>query len=808
MFADLAQYSRLTAANELQTLDFVSQCFDLFQAHCDQFGAEFVKNTGDGVLILFDGVSNAIEYAVFMQNRLNSFMDGKPLKGRFRMGLHVGEVHHRGGDAFGHAINVAARVQNLAEPGGVCVTQDVYSAVRNAGRWGFRFAGRPALKNMPEPLALYHVVPTNGGEPPEEKEQRIIMVIDGLGVFRGDGEAIALRSAKAQALIGYLALSSNLQDVQDRIAALIWSDRDQQRARRAMANCLQVAEKSIDENGSPLFRRGNFVGLSPSRITVDVVRMLRDLAEGKIDDLLLRRSDWADAILYGLEDTSDLFSAWLSVTRHNWREHVLEALEAMLDRFVIAEPAMRRAASALLVLEPSHERAARCLIRHHAETQNLPAAMRVYENLRDFLRDRYRMAPGPETTALVEALKSPDRGHAQRQQGRRHDGPAPTLGVGKFATRSRKISLVVSGFRSELIANLSKFREFTVVELTEAASEPPPDVDYILKADCADDQDDVQMIVSVTEPASNRIVWSDTFRLSLANWLALQQQLVGKIASTLEVYLSHDRLARQVRKMPHDMSTYDAWLRGEDLLTRWSQEAEDEAERLFERAIAADPDFAPAHASLASVYNTRQFIRPGIENDAGTTARSAELAQRAVALDPLDARNHLVMGWSTAMAGRFEQSEVHYELAAELNPNSPKMLVSAALGLAFMGRGETAIRLLERAMSLTSLFLDYQWSHIAVIRYFAGDLEGAIAAADRSQNGIVDIAGWKAAALYKLRRTRDAREALAALHGSVAAAWAGPAAATQQEVLDWFLSVFPIRRQRDRADLARLKMLR
>jgi tetratricopeptide (TPR) repeat protein len=211
---------------------------------------------------------------------------------------------------------------------------------------------------------------------------------------------------------------------------------------------------------------------------------------------------------------------------------------------------------------------------------------------------------------------------------------------------------------------------------------------------------------------------------------------------------------------------------------------------------------------LASVYNSRQFIRPGSARDPKTEQRALALARRAVELDPLDARNHLVMGWSTAMAGRFERSEVHYELAAELNPNSPKMLVSAALGLAFMGRGEVAMRLLERAMSLTSLFLDYQWSHIAVIRYFAGDLEGAIAAADRSQNGIVDIAGWKAAALYKLRRTEDAREALAAMHGSVAAAWAGPVTATRQVVLDWFLSVFPIRRQRDRADLARLKMLK
>ena len=211
-----------------------------------------------------------------------------------------------------------------------------------------------------------------------------------------------------------------------------------------------------------------------------------------------------------------------------------------------------------------------------------------------------------------------------------------------------------------------------------------------------------------------------------------------------------------------------------------------------------------AYASLASIHNARQFIRPGIAADPSITERAAELAQRAVALDPLDARNHLVVAWSTAMTRHFEQSEVHYELAAELNPNSPKTLVSAALGMAFMGRVDSASRLLERAMDLTSMFLDYQWSHIAVIRYFAGDFEGTIAAADRSKNAIVDTAGWKTAALCRLGRTDEARAALMQLQESIAAAWAGPAAPTLKDILGWFVEAFPIKRDEDRRDLARL----
>ncbi|TIX46281.1 MAG: hypothetical protein E5V36_02130 [Mesorhizobium sp.] len=804
LFADLAQYSQLTAADELGTLDLVSQCFQLFQTHCEEFGAEFIKTTGDGVLILFDGVSNAIDYAMFMQGSLADLLDRRAFYSRFRIGLHIGEVHRRDGDVFGHAINVAARVQAMAEPGGVCVTQDVYWAARNTGQWRFRFAGRPALKNMPEPLTLYNVVASNLADVLDNGHQRLISVIDGLGLYREDGEAIALRSPKAQALIGYLALSRNFQEVHDRLATLIWPERGPVAARRAMANCLQIAERSIAGGSKAgILRRGNIIGLSPSRITVDVVRMLNDLGEGKIDDLLLKRSDWSEAILYGLEDTSDLFRAWLSVARHNWRDHALEALEAMLERFEISEPAMRRAANALLVLEPSHERAARCLIRHHAELQNVAAAMRVYENLRDLLRERYQLLPSMETTALAEALKRPGPQLLSRGKPPRPSGPAPTLAVGKFETRTKKISLLVWGFRSELIVNLSKFREFTVIELKDGAIEGP-DTDYLLTAKCVDSQDDMQLVVSVGDPNTNQVIWSESFRFSLGNWLSLQKQLVGKIASTLEVYLSHDRLSRQVRGLPQDLGVYDAWLRGEDLLTRWTPDADDEAERLFEAAIVADPNFAPAYASLASIHNARQFIRPGIAADPSITKRTTELARRAVALDPLDARNHLVVAWSTAMTRHFEQSEVHYELAAELNPNSPKTMVSAALGMAFMGRVDPATQFLERAMVLTSMFLDYQWSHIAVIRYFAGDFEGAVEAADRSRNAIVDTAGWKTAALRKLGRTDDARAALMQLHTSITEAWAGPTPPTPKDILRWFVEAFPIKRDEDRRDLEQL----
>ena len=115
--------------------------------------------------------------------------------------------------------------------------------------------------------------------------------------------------------------------------------------------------------------------------------------------------------------------------------------------------------------------------------------------------------------------------------------------------------------------------------------------------------------------------------------------------------------------------------------------------------------------------------------------------------------------------------------------------------------------LLERAMSLSSMFLDYQWSHIATIRYFCGDYEGVLRAADRSKNVIVDTPGWKAAALQQLGRTDEARDALMQLYSAVARIWEGGRAATHQDVLRWYCSAFPIKHEEDRGLLAKLRLL-
>lgn len=792
LFADLAHYTRLVAADEAATLGFMDHCFELFRNACGEFGAELVKTMGDGVLLLFDSAPSAVDYAMALQARVSDLAGAGRGLGRFRMGLHMGEVRRREGDAFGHAVNVAARVQTQAQPGGVCVTDEVYKAAHHATGYVYRYAGRPYLKNVPAPLSLYHVLDGADALVSQADLRVRISVIDGVELRSADDSPIALRSQTARALVGHLALTVRHREQRDRLATLLWPDRPLPQARRALNGSLQILRKAFPEaEAEALLRTGSLIGLREDLVSVDLISILRDLDDGRVDDLLLQRPDIADCVLLGLEDTSVLFAAWLRVTRRRLHESIVDELEALLERFDSGEPVLKRAAMALLAAEPSHERAARRLVRYHVEKGNAAAATRVFDDLCTVLQAQYGLEPSPETIEAVSHLTAQQTHRAVEASARVPRARAPVIAVEAFHSESERFGYAASGFRSELIANLSRFRQWSVIE-------PPADLgedgaDYLLRGELSCIEDEVRLSLRLSEASARKIVWSDSLAVSRKTWAKVQQEVVAKIASTLEIYLSHDRLARVLRRPLYDLGAYDAWLRGEYLLTFWSPKTEDEAEALFEHAIAEDPGFPPAYASLASVYNSRQFIRPGIKLDQETSYRALELSHRSVALDPLDARNQMALAWSSAVRGQFGQSEVCFELAAQLNPNSPGTLISAALGLAFLDRIDAATDLVTRAIAVTPMLHEFQWSHVATIRHLTGDFAGALEAAERSNDVIVDTPGWTAAALLRLGRRGDAELALARLETSVAAVWQGATPPTRAEVIEWFLSIFPIK---------------
>ena len=167
LFADVHGYSRLMAKNEERTYQRVTQAIRLIRSLIGDYGGQVQHVAGDGILALFESAAQALQFAVAIQREFRNDAvwnaDDEPIA--FRIGINVGEVL-LGGEANvqGHSVNIAARIQALAQPGGICVTEAVQRAVRDTLGIAMRQLGPQSLKNITEPVEVF-AIEVNGPPP-------------------------------------------------------------------------------------------------------------------------------------------------------------------------------------------------------------------------------------------------------------------------------------------------------------------------------------------------------------------------------------------------------------------------------------------------------------------------------------------------------------------------------------------------------------------------------------------------------------------------------------------------------------------
>jgi adenylate cyclase len=160
LFADVHGYSRLMARNEERTYQRVTQAVRLIRSLIGDYGGHVQHVAGDGILALFESAAHALQFAVAIQREFRNdavwAADDEPIA--FRIGINVGEVL-LGGEANvqGHSVNVAARLQALAQPGGICITKAVQRAVRDTLGIAMRKLGPQSLKNITEPIEVFAI---------------------------------------------------------------------------------------------------------------------------------------------------------------------------------------------------------------------------------------------------------------------------------------------------------------------------------------------------------------------------------------------------------------------------------------------------------------------------------------------------------------------------------------------------------------------------------------------------------------------------------------------------------------------------
>ncbi|NIW04265.1 MAG: tetratricopeptide repeat protein [Gammaproteobacteria bacterium] len=159
-YADVAGYSRLTGQNEDDTHRALRTHLDTFTGAIEAHGGKVVHFAGDAVLADFVTASNALACAAELQRDLAARNVEVPVERRvqFRIGINLGEVIVDRDDIYGDGVNVAARLESLAEPGGICVSESVYAAVGNKLALGYQFMGEQPVKNIDKPVRAYRVL--------------------------------------------------------------------------------------------------------------------------------------------------------------------------------------------------------------------------------------------------------------------------------------------------------------------------------------------------------------------------------------------------------------------------------------------------------------------------------------------------------------------------------------------------------------------------------------------------------------------------------------------------------------------------
>ena len=174
LYADVVGYSRLTREDETVTHHVLSTYLDTLTTTIKKYNGVVQHFAGDAVLADFDSVQTALACAVDIQRDLTAWNSEVPdnRKVVFRIGLNMGDVIVDRNDIYGDGVNIAARLEDLADPGGVCISGTVYDAVGGKLPFEYEFIGEQSVKNIDTPVRAYRVVldasatdaETNGSE--------------------------------------------------------------------------------------------------------------------------------------------------------------------------------------------------------------------------------------------------------------------------------------------------------------------------------------------------------------------------------------------------------------------------------------------------------------------------------------------------------------------------------------------------------------------------------------------------------------------------------------------------------------------
>jgi adenylate cyclase len=544
LHADVAGFSRLMGEDEAATHRMLGELRRAVDPLITAHGGRIVGTAGDSLLADFSSIVDALSCAIEMQRASRAINDPLPPERRLelRIGVNLGDVIIDGDDIFGDGVNIAARLEALAQPGTVCISQTVYDQVRNKLDLDYRPLGSHRVKNIAQPVRAYAV-----------------------------GLPAAVPRPKRR-----------------------WS-----LAAVAAAVALVVA------------------GLAVWALYVGAGRELLGLG----------------------------------------------AAPKPVEVASLAAPA--------------------------------------------------RLAGRPSVAVLPFKNLSADAGQDFFSDGITED-----------------VISALGRFSNLLVAAKSASFQFKGRSLAPAEMGRLVDARYLLEGSIRRAGDRIRVNVELTEAATGLHVWSETYDAEVKDIFAVQDDIARRVVGGAAVKLTRFERERVLAKPTNSLAAYEYVLHGREFLSHPTRDQNDEAQKMFQRAIDLDPSYAAAYAALGEAYY-ETVVSGWTEFREEEIERAESLAQKALTLDPATTSAYRLLSSTNMYRRRYDLALGQIDRALEINPSDAESYFQRGNILVWAGRAAEAMPWLEgslrfdRAHALTS-------QDQCIAYYFLGRYGEAIEAGDRA----------------------------------------------------------------------------
>jgi len=210
LFTDIVGYTVLMGEDEQKAFEFLRKNRQIQKPIIEEFNGKFIKELGDGILASFNTVSDAVHAAVKIQESCKLAKDFQ-----LRIGIHLGEVIFENNDVFGDGVNIASRIQAIATPGGIYISEPVHNNISNKKEITTRFVRKENLKNVKEAVRIYEVIMAGDSGSITENERKDILqnsiAVLPFANMSNDPEQEYFCDGMSEEIINALAQLSNLR---------------------------------------------------------------------------------------------------------------------------------------------------------------------------------------------------------------------------------------------------------------------------------------------------------------------------------------------------------------------------------------------------------------------------------------------------------------------------------------------------------------------------------------------------------------------------------------------------------------------